>query len=87
MGTKKGVYHIVITISDITSIVGRTAGNLINESSKILVVTLKSSENVVTKLQNNSLKLLKNTTDRIKNTIKINGKNGKKTKRRKRRRN
>lgn len=76
-GTKKGVYHLVITISDVGGLLGKTAGNLVSNSSKILVVTLKSSEDLVSNIQSNSLKLLKNTTDRIRNTIKVNGKKSK----------
>ena len=75
-GTERGVFYIVLTIKDASKIIGRTAGNLVNKSSKIIVVTLKSTNNIIDDLQDRSEKLLKNTASRLsKMTKKLSLKN------------
>ena len=82
-GTGKGVYYVVLSLSDIVGYVGKTIGKTVKTTGKVIVFTLTSGTDISTETIMDANKVVKNVLDRVKNLYADNKKKTKKSQNRK----
>ena len=70
-GAGKGVYYVVLTVSDVVGTVGTTFGKTAKTTSKVLVFTIASGRDVATGVVDDANKVVKDVLGRVKKLSKL----------------